>query len=192
MSDPLTEVLRTLRNNPFSDHARCVGMVTILWSRLELQADALLAALMGLVDSAVTVGTIATLDFRQKLSLCKYLGFEKKISPEWYAELEAICNEIDNDIRPDRNRCVHDYWLASENNVVQLTVQIKIFRSQARKIASQAYKARQVTIAELNALQVRLLAATGKIGLLTSRYYSHVKVTSPSSLPDWFYSDQEP
>src|SRR3546814_18122916 len=51
---------------------------------------------------------VNNMDMRDKIKGLLALGFLKKPSDDWYNELKTTINEIDNDLRPERNRMIHD------------------------------------------------------------------------------------
>jgi len=99
-----------------TEHARAIGYVCIDWAWLELAVDAFVAQLMGLpIGSIEHRVSSASTDFRAKLEILKALAHEKQLSADWFVEVEKVVNAIDNDIRPLRNRVVHDLWHAGKD-----------------------------------------------------------------------------
>src|SRR3546814_2313559 len=60
------------------------------------------------IDASASI--VNNMDMRDKIKGLLALGFLKKPSDDWYNELKTTINEIDNDLRPERNRMIHDSW----------------------------------------------------------------------------------
>src|SRR5262249_30177026 len=68
------------------------------------------------------------IDFRAKLAITKNLAYSKPLNPEWFEKVKALLDHIDNQLRPERNRMVHDLWLAQghENYPGRMTRSAKL------------------------------------------------------------------
>jgi len=155
---------------PGREHAEQVGIVSLLWSKLELYTDVFLVRIMDIEDTATASVVITAMSFRAKLNALRVLGFDKRPDETWFSELQDVINEIDNDLRPDRNRYIHDYWLASSEKVMHVQHKPRLVREQARKLAIQFHSSRETTVGELTVFQVKVLACTGHFMDLLSRY----------------------
>jgi hypothetical protein len=93
-------------------HAEALGYVCIQWAHLELEVDAWLANLIPLGESPINITVTSEIDFRAKLAIVKKLAYSKSHSPQWFEDVKALLSLIDNQLRTERNRMVHDLWLA--------------------------------------------------------------------------------
>lgn len=165
-------IMTDLRNAPWREHAEHVGVITVLWSRLELYTDVFLVRMMNIECETTASAVITTMDFREKLNALKIIGFQRKPSKAWFEELRKTIDYIDNDLRNQRNRYVHDYWLASSDKVAHVQHKTKLVRPQAREFAIQYHSASETSIGQLMAFQVSVLADTGRLMDLLARYNS--------------------
>jgi hypothetical protein len=78
---------------------------------------------------------VGTLDMRQKIVVAKaYAHLIPGPHPEdLYDRVEALFNYIDNEVRPERNRYVHDQWGFIDDAAFRLNHSLRIVRPQARK-----------------------------------------------------------
>jgi len=94
------------------DHAVAIGHVCFAWAELESDLNQMFTMLTLLNQQGDAAEVVSlNIDMRQKIEIVKALAFVKKSSDEWFNELLAVLNEIDNGLRPERNRNIHDYWL---------------------------------------------------------------------------------
>ena len=100
-------------------HARAIGHVCIAWGNLEVVIDSLLSKLIPLTNNPVAVVLCHNIDMREKLKIIDGLAFMKQPDNRWFSFLHEAINDIDNLIRPERNRMVHDHWLLREGRVLR-------------------------------------------------------------------------
>lgn len=166
MTDPdsdLSKIFDTFRNSPLAAHAQAIGYLCIIWSWLELSVNALLCTLAEMDTFDASAALVQNMSFRDKLAALRTLGFVRKPSDEWYSNLESAVNEIDNDLRPERNRMVHDSWHPGEDDMLRVTHSAKVIREQAHKMALQYGTGKLVSAPEISALSIRILAAQGAL-----------------------------
>lgn len=96
----------------FRDHAEAIGYACIFWAHLELTIDGWITTLAPLAESPRNDIITSEIDFRAKLRIIKNLAYMQSPSPEWFEEVKKQLDEIDNKLRNDRNRMIHDLWLA--------------------------------------------------------------------------------
>ena len=88
-------------------HATAIGFVCIKWAWLEMIVEVFANHLCGLEIGAIESQVLGpNIDFRAKIAIVRHLASAKRLSDDWYSSLL----EIDNKIRIDRNRIVHDIW----------------------------------------------------------------------------------
>ncbi len=170
----LHKILDDLRKLPWREQAEEVGVVCILWTKLELLIDILLLGLLESTCETTASVIVTTMDFREKIAAIKVIGFKKKPSDEWFSKLDDALKTIDEELRPERNRYIHDYWLAADTAVpgepiLRLQHKTKLVKPQARQIAIQYHSAKQISVGEIMAFQVRVLSSTGKLMELSAQ-----------------------
>ncbi len=181
--DALQDILDQLEAFPMRKHATELGMISILWSRLELQLDILLLGLMQLREPEAASIILGSMDLKNKISAILALGFVRKPNDRWYSDLKKLLDEINTDLRNKRNRYMHDYWLGSEDKVFRLSMAPKVKRPQSREFAIEYHKAEETAIGTLKAFQIQLLAAAGKIMSLISEAKLPYELNEPASDP---------
>lgn len=126
-----------------ADHAEAIGQLIIAWSALDFDAETLLILLSG-VEADVGSALFGHVDFRAKLSMVKSVGFIRQPNEEWFRFLEKTVDQIDNVLRPFRNRIVHDSWTVANTGMVQIDRVPKLVRPQARQRALDLGRAKIV------------------------------------------------
>ena len=94
----------------FERHATALGLACIAWSTLESVVNEFLGLLIPLEPGDTERIVTSNIDFRAKLEMLVHLGFMEKYKDLWFLELQTLINKIDNELRPERNRYVHDTW----------------------------------------------------------------------------------
>jgi hypothetical protein len=178
----LNEILDDLKKLPWREHAQEIGVVCVLWTKLELMLDVLLLGLLESSCETTASVILTTMNLREKVAAIKVIGFKKKSSDQWFADLDAALNTIDEELRPERNRYVHDYWFAAETGepVVRVQHKAKLVKPKAKQIAINYYSAQRIEVGEILALQVRILSSTGRVMDLIGR--SGLNFPPPPSL----------
>lgn len=96
---------------PFDEHARAIGYVCQSWAILELLVNRYIELLVPLPEGPEAECITVNADMRQKIQMLRGLGFIKRTSDEWYEKLRNQLNILDDELRPERNRFIHDIWL---------------------------------------------------------------------------------
>jgi len=161
--DTLNKILADLEKAPFRQHATELGMIVVLWSRLELQLDILLLGLMEVKEPEAASIILGSMDLKNKVTAILALGFHRKPSDAWFADLKKLMDEINGSLRNKRNSHMHDYWLGSEDEAFRLNTTPKVKRPQSRKFAIEYHNAEKTSLGSLAAFQVQLLAAAGHV-----------------------------
>lgn len=191
--DPLDSILVTLRTGALAEHAREIGNLCICWSRLELECTMLLLTLMQPVGSFEAMIPLTNMDFREKLASITALGFHKKPSADWFTELREVVNDLDNNLRPLRNRYVHDHWLAGgDQGVIKFSMKTSVYYEQARTLALRLFEMKPVPAVDVFVLTVKVLAAAGRLMDLRAALPPLPDIpAAPSPMPD-LAQDQSP
>jgi hypothetical protein len=124
----------------YSTVAQAIGEVSIWWSGVEGMAHALALRLAQLnhpgllIEEAQSTLNLILINMgqRQLFAAVKALAFEA--SPDGlFVKLEPVLNELDNVIRPERNRYMHDSWEVAEAGVERTTRSTKIVNNHGVK-----------------------------------------------------------
>jgi hypothetical protein len=164
----------------FNKHATALGLACISWSLLEDVVGDTLAELIPLEheDGADIAGAVnANVDFRSKLQVLLAVGFVRKPGDNWFYELEHLINRIDNELRPERNRYVHDVWRIdlgeAQAEIVRITRGSKLKRPQAFQMELVTKTETPIIWEELESLSRRISEATSAL-LTLAREFSQL------------------
>lgn len=184
--DPLASIIEKLRYGSLAEHAREIGNLCICWSRVELESTMFLLTLMQPVGSFEAMIPLTNMDFRDKLTAIVALGFHKKPSDAWFTELKEVVDDLDNNLRPLRNRYVHDHWLLGEDRgVIKFSMKTSVYYEQARTLALKLYEMKPVPAFDILALTVKVLVANGRLLELREALPPLPQIpASPSPMPD--------
>lgn len=149
----------------------------IMWSNLEMQITFLLSELINIKDAVTNNVILSALDLRAKMHAIPPIAFAKSPDRDWYEELQAELNEIDNDLRIERNRTIHDYWVWLPDHVLRIQHVAKVSKQQREKVLSLANN-KPISAGEIIALTLRIAKAGGKITELRERYVAQ-RASSP-------------
>lgn len=144
----------------FDKHALRIGHICISWAHLETKLDYLLIKLIpvegGEAAANVIVGNV---DFREKLQMVLGLGFLKKPSVEWFNYLRSVLVIIDNELRPERNRHVHDLWTprTDTGEILRRTLKTAIIKPQAFQTELSTQTITKISPEELDAFNQRIV-----------------------------------
>ncbi len=167
--DSVDQVIWAIRQSPFDKHAQEIGRVCILWSQLELTMAGMLGDLMAIEDATVKNVVISSLDMRGKMQAILPIAFSKKRSDSWFSQLQTEINEIDNKLRPERNRLIHDYWIVMPDTVHRMQHTATVVRDQRTQLLKLAEHV-PVSVGDLLALQIKIAKASGRIQELADQY----------------------
>src|SRR5205823_6466456 len=125
----------------------------------------------------------SNIDFPGKIQIALKVGHLKKPNDEWFSELEKTLNWIDNDLRPLRNRFVHDPI------VTQLKHPYPSVRADSRATLKKpkshqpreltTYTETPISSDDIWKLADDIEAATKTIGLLAGRFRNLTQAASP-------------
>lgn len=113
-------------NENLADHAVAIGYVCIYWGLIEINLDKMVTYLTQFKDMKTAIIFAANMDIRDKIDLLKALGFANKPDQEWYDEFARTLNIVNGDLRPRRNRYVHDIWTVEDEQILKITMKTKI------------------------------------------------------------------
>ena len=174
MVDPvLSGIIDQIEKSPLAQHAQKIGMLCIMWAQLEFHIDSLLLRLLANPQAQTAGMLVSQMDLRNKIAALRTIGFDQSPNKKWYSELEKELNTIDNDLRPARNRVVHDSWYKIGDDVYRLWRNAKVIKEQPRTQVLKLWDTKPVTLSDLMVLQIKVLAASGQIDALTDALKAH-------------------
>ena len=166
----VARTIASIRRHPLDAHAQEIGRLCMIWNRLELAVAILLDDLLDIQHRDTVNILMGALDFRAKVQIAAPLAFSKKKSLDWFERLQSELNSVDNDLRPERNRMVHDFWSGGGGLPVNRTqLGARVVKDQRDKILKLA-TVKPVTADEITMLIVRVARAIGAIDILREEY----------------------
>lgn len=147
--------------------ATAIGEVCIWWSGIEALAHGVALRLAILNEPNLYRPnartqlnlTLSNMDQRELFATAKALAFHGS-SDDVFPQLEPILNRIDNVLRIERNRFVHDSWFASGAAAQRTQRGTRVVNIQAREKALSLNPTTQYSsFAEIDALAGKLKAA---------------------------------
>lgn len=175
----LYETYKLMKKSPLGEIADHLGFLCMAWSWLELEINAALLIILQPAEETTTAAVIYNMDFRDKLKAILAAGFTKKPSDEWFAELKTLIDEVDNDLRNERNRMVHDSWHWGGDDIFRVTTHAKVAHEQAKKLSIYFGEGKTMKPSDIFVLIVRVFAAGGHIDDLMARYRAAHSKPSP-------------
>jgi hypothetical protein len=166
-------------NPDLKEHAEAIGYVCVNWSWLEFIVECVLSEFLDMpADKPEAHIVTSSIDFRKKLDVIKAIGFMRKPSTQWFAQWEGLINHIDNSLRPERNRYVHDLWRKEPDrpNPSRISSQVKLVTPKARaERILQTSETVEVDIKEVRNLAAAIRdAAVSMVRLLGRAKLLHV------------------
>lgn len=122
--------------SPVAEHAVAIGWLSIHWTYLEVGLNEMIYALLGLErsDHDVRFAITSNIDVREKMQIILAVGLKKRPFDQWYDSLKAILDKVDNELRVQRNRFMHDLWFGEDDRTVRKThYRTSVKRPQARQ-----------------------------------------------------------
>jgi hypothetical protein len=121
--------------------AMALGQGNMHWNSIEFMLHGLCVNLARFHDRNFDNPDVAhvidiavfAMDARQRIVVAKALAADG-LDPDLYAEVDKLLNHIDNQLRPERNRYVHDIWQEHDNKIVRSTWKPKVTRPQSRQL----------------------------------------------------------
>jgi hypothetical protein len=119
-----------------------IGRSSYWWGNIEYTLQSLCVTLARFsgeeLDSEPVWVVLATvlshMDARQRIAVAKVLAAQG-VDPDMYAQIDRLLNFIDNDLRNERNRFVHDQWQLETDGIVRRKHGARVTRPQSRQLA---------------------------------------------------------
>jgi len=154
-----------------------IGNVCVAWSLIEAHVGILIAhqiraALRDQVNGmAATIfeTMIQNMELRQRTQTAKAIavGFSENVFPK----VETLMNRIDNELRTERNRYVHDLWLQEGEGLVRIKPGTFIQYEQARRpVANLERRTLFSGVDEVETFAKTLNQVLGELMELTSEF----------------------
>jgi hypothetical protein len=161
--------------------AVAIGHICIYWGRLENDLNEFIECLTPLDEGDVSRSITAGMDIRTKVQTIKALSYLRKPSKEWFENMMLYLDYIDNNLRPRRNRIIHDGWYTPSGRLVRDTRHIKFERPQSFQLLLKTQ-----TIVPIKLFEVRQLAAEldDLIIISFAFWYDYVGRNKPRALPN--------
>jgi hypothetical protein len=140
----------------FDELAKALGYVTIAWGRLENDLSEFIELLVPLEEGDISRSVTAHLDIRSKVQTIKALAFLRKPYDEWFNKMLIYLDYIDNNLRPRRNRFIHDGWYRPGGKIIRRMHQVKFERPQAFQLVLRTETKVPMKLAEIRQLAIEL------------------------------------
>jgi hypothetical protein len=133
--------------------ALAIGDACIWWVTIEHVVHDIILHLAVYLDPAfkattaardILHTTLASMDSREKVATAKALAHSVNTSdsPDFYERTEELLNYVDNVLRPERNRYIHDLWEIDGKAIIRLKIGARVIRPRPRKRELQLWTQR--------------------------------------------------
>lgn len=151
-----------------------IGRSSYWWANIEHTLQSLCVNLARFADEDLdsepvwsVLGTILShMDVRQRVAVAKVLAAQS-VDPDLYGQIERLLNTIDNDLRNERNRFVHDHWNTDGDAIGRRKYGARVTRPQSRTLAiTQSTDRMYDDVAEVAQFSGRVASAFDKLTTL--------------------------
>jgi hypothetical protein len=155
--------------------SKAIGDVCIYWSHIEDHVHGLILHLAMYQDDAfekkpvyqILHGVVCQLDLRQKISAAKVLAHNVTQPTDFYERAESLLNYVDNELRPERNRYVHDLWEYQDGRIVRNSMNPRVIKPQSRMREVRLISEKEfASVDEITAFAEKLFDARDRLSLL--------------------------
>lgn len=154
-----------------ASHLLAIGTTCSSWNALEKALDVTLRGFLQLGSLELAKAVTHNIDFRDKIRMALAVGYQFRPSEDWFARYKAVLDNIDNNLRPERNRIIHDTWTFDEGALIRWQRKTRAYRPQARELAVKLdektpYNVRDIylTCQEMADASIALLRCTLETG----------------------------
>lgn len=121
--------------------ALTIGRVCYWWSAIEILTRDMCHHLSAVINRAFLDPAVSSpiyiladnMDMRERVIALKTLACTALPLAD-FNRFESLLNRIDNEIRSERNRFVHDIWNVEENGIYRIKMGTRVQREQAFKV----------------------------------------------------------
>lgn len=128
----------------FDAHCLALGRLCVSWSVVDRQLNDLLAAFTKASPAAVACITSSIDAVGSRCEMLRKLGYEDAVGDEWSTAFDKLMVRLSQDLAPQRNRYVHDYWSMTDGALRVLDRRARVGRGQSRESAKLTYDAEGV------------------------------------------------
>lgn len=151
--------------------ANAIGSIIIDWGHMESMVKALIydlalwhsGAFEDEEEFQVLFTALSNTDLRSAIATAK--GLAHGVGENFYVRTEKVLNRIDNELRSERNRYVHDVWQPTRSGFKRIRAGVSVRRAPAsgeRQIALQTVREFN-GVEELRDFQMEIYEATNEI-----------------------------
>lgn len=164
------------RHHKLQDHSEQIGRMCVLWSGLEFDIALFLSTLTKIGNKTIKNVLIGSLDMRGKIQALKTIGFDQQPNEKWFGDLDTLIGTINNELRNERNRMVHDFWItylddAGEEEINRVNLKASINRAQGSGDKSlQLSDTRPVSSEDVSTLCEKIIQANAQLNSLRYAY----------------------
>ncbi len=157
------------------EHLRAIGFVCVAWNYLEQEVTQYLATMIP-VQTLKDIHVMgAELDIRDKLALLRGFAFNRINDHEMRDELDDIINHIDNELRSDRNRIIHDSWVQGAGPTKRLRYKTAYKKPESRQpLRLTTFEEVEMSVEDIQEVGNRIGKAMGRLtinrGLFIQKY----------------------
>lgn len=142
----------------------------------------LLHTLARIDDPTVNNTLLGVMGLREKIQALHTIGFKRAIDKDWYEQLARTLNLIDNELRPERNRMIHDFWIDDlDGELRRMRLNPKVVNQQSRTKRTQLSTQVAITPETMSLLCTNIESASVAINLLRHEY--ELRRPSPQRTP---------
>jgi len=123
---------------------------------------------------------LSHMDGRNRVATAKVFVEMSVLKSATKKKVTAALNRIDNELRPERNRYVHDEWIVSRHRAARTTLRPRITKEQARQNSCIKMETRIFSNEELEAFADTLGAAVSELLNLGNEIEAEYAVAAPS------------
>lgn len=164
-----------------NDHARAIGFLCIHWASLELELDGWISALIPLEPGPAGDCVRNAWDMRDKIGVAKNLAFVRAHDPKWFDSVKTNLDHLDNTLRVERNRMVHDLWLIEgfPDSVGRYARKAVLTRPKAGQFQLSTSELTRVSADDIVKVTNRIIRMSGTLLKLRSEYMTATAKPSP-------------
>jgi len=160
-----------MSHEPLEQVAAAIGRSCYWWSSIEIELQELCSNLARFIDRSfereevweVIAISLSHMDIRQRIAVAKALA-ANGVDPDLYDSLERLLNRIDNELRAERNRYIHDQWTVLDETIIRRRQGAKVIRPQSRTLeVRHSYDRAYASIDEVNDFAERLATALSEV-----------------------------
>jgi hypothetical protein len=156
-------------SSPIKETAQALGHLVMIYSGLERTLSRFLGIMLQLSYPAGDA-VLGNIDARTTIKVIRAYGFARRPNDKWYDDLDETLKTIDNQLRDERNRMVHDLWVLADTGMIRVNPKPHFIQSQGKQPREMHRDQPTITVSDINALTVKVMQAEGEIMVLASQY----------------------